>query len=304
MPRPHAFRAVLFADICGSTRLYQRLGDVQAKRVVEEALELLARALPDHGGKLVKIIGDCALCVFPEANGAAIAASDMQRLLAAAGSGAETIRIHTGIHWGPVIEEDGDVFGATVNIAAYLAAVASPEQILLAEKMQAALSPQLKLCARPIFNAVLKGAVSSTTVYQLLWKPQDAEVTAINLGARRLLPSDMGSMRVALGKQHFVMDRFRPRLIIGRGQGSDLVLKDMYASRRHAILSVRRTNFYIEDQSINGTFVEIENGAEVHVLREEFLLGGTGRISLGRSFTETPTEVIEFLPDRRSMFRI
>jgi len=304
MPRPHAFRAVLIADICGSTRLYQRLGDVHAKRVVEETLALLARALPEHGGRLVKTIGDCALCVFPEASGAAFAASDMQRVLAEAGSGTETIRIHTGIHWGPVIEEGGDIFGATVNIAAYLAAVASPGQILLAEKMQAALSPQLKLCARPIFNAVLKGAVSSTTVYQLLWKPQDAEVTAINLGARRVLPSDMGSMRIAVGKQNFLMDRFRPRLVIGRGPECDLVITDRYASRRHAILSVRRTNFYLEDQSINGTFVELDNGAEVHVLREEFLLGGTGRISLGRSFSEAPTEVVDFLPDRRSMFRI
>jgi adenylate cyclase len=304
MPRPHAFRAVLFADICGSTRLYQRLGDAHAKRVVEDALALLAGVLPGYGGRLIKTVGDCALCVFPEASAAVSAAIKMQRLLADATLGAETIRLHTGIHWGPVIEEAGDVFGATVNIAAYLAAVASPEQILLAEKMQAALTPQLKLCARPIFDVVLKGAVTSSTVYQLLWKPEDIEVTAINVGARRLLPSDMGSMRVSFGKQHFLMDRFRPRLVIGRGVECDLVVKDIYGSRRHAILSVRRTNFYLEDQSINGTFVELEDGTEVHVLREEFLLGGTGRISLGRSFSEATTEVIGFLPDRRSMFRI
>ncbi|MET1082397.1 MAG: adenylate/guanylate cyclase domain-containing protein [Burkholderiales bacterium] len=304
MPRPHAQRAVLFADICGSTRLYQRLGDALAKRVVGEALSLLGGALSQYQGRLVKTIGDCALCMFPDADCAVLAASRMQSMFADGRPGGEAIRIHVGIHFGSVIEDDGDVFGATVNIAAYLAAVASPEQILIAEKMQAALSPPLKLCVRPLFNALLKGAVSSTTVYQVLWKPEDAEVTSINLSAERLLPSDLGSLRVAFGKQSFVVDRFRPVLAIGRGPGSDLVVKDMFASRQHASICVRHTNFCLVDQSINGTFVKVDDGAEVHVLREEFPLAGTGRISLGRSFGEAPSEVIEFSRDRRSMFRI
>lgn len=304
MPRPHVPRAVLFADICGSTRLYQRLGDVAAQRVVGETLALLASALPQHEGRLVKTIGDCALCVFPEPNHAVLAASRMQSIVTQEPSHAEPIRIHIGIHYGPVIEDDDDVFGATVNVAAYLAAVASPEQILIAEKMQAALSPPLKLRVRPLFNAYLKGAVGSTTVYQVLWKAEDAEVTSINLNARRLLPSDLGSLRVALGRQSLVVDRFRPLLAIGRGPGTDLVVTDAFASRHHASIYARQTSFYLVDQSINGTFVQVDDGEAVQVLREEFLLGGSGRISLGRSFDEAPSEVIEFSRDRRSMFRI
>lgn len=304
MARQNLHRAVLFADICDSTRLYQRLGDVEAKRVVKDSLDLLATALPNHGGQLVKTIGDCALCVFPDADAAVLAASRMQSALSDIRFGHESIRIHVGIHFGAVIEDDGDLFGDTVNIAAYLAAVASPEQILIAERMQSALSPRLKLSVRPLFNAVLKGSASSTTVYQVLWKSEDAESTTVNLNARRVLPSDLGSLRITSGKQSFVVDRFRPVLVIGRHADCDLVAKDMYASRRHASIHVRRTNFYLVDQSINGTFVQFENGAEVHVLREELLLGGTGRISLGRSFEERPPEPIEFARDRRSLFRI
>ena len=304
MLRSHASRAVLFADVCGSTRLYQRLGDVAAQQVVGETLALLADSLPEHHGRLVKTVGDCALCVFPDADDAVLAAVRMQSLLAGREHEGQPMRVHVGIHVGPVIEKDHDVFGATVNIAAYLAAVASPEQVLIAEKTRAALTPSLKLLGRPLFNAVLKGAVSSTAVYQILWKPEDAEVTSINLGARRLLPSDLGSLRVASATQRFVVDRLHPLLAIGRGLGSDLVVTGTLASRQHASICARQTNFYLVDQSTNGTFVEVAGGEEVHVLREEFLLLGSGRISLGCRFTASPSEVIEFSRDRRSMFRI
>jgi hypothetical protein len=65
-----------------------------------------------------------------------------------------------------------------------------------------------------------------------------------------------------------------------------------------------RTHFYLFDHSINGTFVSLESGEEVHVLRRELLLDGSGQISVGRSRTEQSPEVINFTRDRRSMFRI
>jgi pSer/pThr/pTyr-binding forkhead associated (FHA) protein len=141
-------------------------------------------------------------------------------------------------------------------------------------------------------------------VYEVLWKPETAISTVINPRARRLLPSDLGSLRVVSGSNSFVVNRLRPALAIGRGADNDLVVNDLYASHRHATIVLRRTNFYLEDQSINGTFVRFQNGAEVHVLREELLLGGPGRISVGRGFEELPGEAIDFFRDRRAMFRV
>jgi pSer/pThr/pTyr-binding forkhead associated (FHA) protein len=109
---------------------------------------------------------------------------------------------------------------------------------------------------------------------------------------------------VVFGNQSLVVNRLRPALAIGRSADNDIVVRDEFASRRHASVFLRHTNFYLEDQSINGTFVRFENGAEVHVLREELLLGGAGRISLGRSFEEVPAEAVDFFRDRRSMFRV
>ncbi len=289
--------------ISGSARLYRRLGDVDAQRVVGQTLKLLAETLPRHGGRMVKTIGDCGLFVFPEPDGAALAACRMQRVLSDARPGGEAIRIHTGIDFGPVIEDAGDVFGDTVNVASYLAAVASADEILITERMTATLSSALKVGVRPFCNALPKGSVTSTSVYQVLWKPEDALTTQINPKARRLLPSELGSLRVLHGDRSLVVNRLRPVLAIGRSPDNGIVVNDRYVSHRHASILLRHTNFYLQDQSMNGTFVRLRNGAEVHVLREELLLEGTGRASFGRSFEEMP-EVIDFSRDQRSIHRV
>ncbi|HET9664385.1 MAG TPA: FHA domain-containing protein, partial [Burkholderiales bacterium] len=78
-----------------------------------------------------------------------------------------------------------------------------------------------------------------------------------------------------------------------------------FASRKHLTVRLMRTNFYLIDHSINGTFVSLEGGGnEVHVLRSELLLEGSGQIILGRSRVEQPNEIIHFSRDRRSMFRL
>ena len=91
---------------------------------------------------------------------------------------------------------------------------------------------------------------------------------------------------------------------IGRAKDCDLVVSDKFASRKHLTIKLMRTNFYLIDHSINGTFVSLESGEEVHVLRSELLLDSSGQIMLGRSRIERPQEVINFSRDRRSMYRL
>jgi len=65
-----------------------------------------------------------------------------------------------------------------------------------------------------------------------------------------------------------------------------------------------RTHFYLVDHSLNGTFVSLESGDEVHVLRKELLLDGSGKLTLGRSVRDGAVDVISFTRDRRSMYRV
>lgn len=99
------------------------------------------------------------------------------------------------------------------------------------------------------------------------------------------------------------IDQQHPAITIGRSTDCDIVVDNMFASRRHATIKLRRTHFYFIDQSTNGTYVWM-HGEEVHVLRGELLLDDAGEISLGRRRGGRADDVLCFERDRRSMYRV
>ena len=296
--------AVLFADISDSTSLYQKLGDVAARNIVNACLTLVASVVARYEGRVVKAIGDELMCVFPGADQAVLAASEMQSLVSSTKPGNHPVIIHVGLHCGAVLVEEDDVFGDTVNAAAYLTAVATAGQILTTQATEQSLTAGLKSCVRPIFQTTLKGAVEETTVYQVLWRTDTHEMTDVNLRTSKTIPGDTGSLLVTLDEERVRVDQWRTGIIIGRGVECDLVVTDRLASRQHLSIKLVRTHFYLFDHSTNGTFVSLENGEEIHVLRRELLLDGSGEIRAGRSRRDQPTDVIAFERDRRSMFRV
>lgn len=296
--------AVLFADITESTSLYQKLGDGAARNIVNACLALINGVLPRYDGRLVKTIGDEVMCVFPSADLAVLAASEMQSLVASTKPGNYPVAVHVGLHYGSVLVEEGDVFGDTVNVAAYLTAVAMAEQILTTEATERCLSAALKSCVRPIFHAMLKGSDQESTVYQVLWRTDNLDLTDVNLQSNKTIPGDTGSLLVTLEEERVRVDQWRTSIVIGRSQDCDLVVAERFASRQHLSIKLVRTHFYLFDHSINGTFVSLESGEEVHVLRRELLLDGSGQICVGRSRVERPAELITFTRDRRSLYRV
>jgi hypothetical protein len=294
----------MFADISDSTSLYQKLGDAAARNIVNACLQVINGVLARYEGRLVKTIGDEVMCVFPDADLAVLAASDMQAQVSTTKPGNYPVSIHVGLHYGPVLIEENDVFGDTVNVAAYLRAAATAEQILTTDAVERCLTAALKTCVRPIFNAVLKGSEQESTVYQVLWRPDRTELTDVNLQPNKMIPGDTGALLVTLDEERVRVDQWRTGIVIGRSKDCDLVVTDNFASRRHLSIKLVRTHFYLFDHSINGTFVTLGSGEEVHVLRRELLLDGSGEIYVGRSRVERPAGVITFEPDRRSMYRV
>ena len=73
--------AILFADISGSTRLYEILGDVAARTKVADCLELLTAVITRHDGTVIKTIGDEIMCTFPTSEAAATAACEMHEMI-------------------------------------------------------------------------------------------------------------------------------------------------------------------------------------------------------------------------------
>lgn len=301
MARETTQRAVMFADISGSTRLFSVLGDQVARDVIYAFVGRCSTIAGRFDGALVKGVGDAALCVFKTADGGALAASALQAELHAGLVAGQALRVHIGLHFGPVMNEDRDVFGDTVNVAAYLTDMASPEQILTTEATHALLSPPVRAATRPLFRARVKGTSRETTVHEILWRTDRADITDINPGAQRLLPADNGALLLEWQGGTIRVDHLRSSVLVGRGPHCDIVVPSRFASREHLAVRTEGTDFFLVDRSINGTFIEFEDGRKLHVLRREVPLDGRGRFFPG----ESPAEGwIRFSRDRRSLYRV
>ncbi|HOX45354.1 MAG TPA: LpqB family beta-propeller domain-containing protein [Myxococcota bacterium] len=169
-----AVRAIVFTDIVGSTAFFERHGDQAGMAMIERHHRLLVPRIAEHGGRLVKTIGDALMALFPEAQDAVAAAVGMQSALKehnASQAPDERIAVRIGIHHGSVILHLEDVFGDVVNAAARVEALAGGAQILLSASANLALPPGFPF-RRSLFDAVrVKGKEAPLEVYEVLWDP-------------------------------------------------------------------------------------------------------------------------------------
>ena len=121
--------AMCFLDLSGYTLLTEERGDEAAAEMAATLGGLVQRSAYDHGGRPVKWLGDGVMLYFTEPDGAVISALELADGVPAAG----LPPAHTGIDAGPVIFQDGDYFGRTVNTAARIASHAGPGQVLVSE---------------------------------------------------------------------------------------------------------------------------------------------------------------------------
>lgn len=284
--------AVLFADIAGSTKLYEILGDAQAKVLIDEALAALRAITERYRGRVVKTIGDEVMCVFANAERGFLAATDMQNSVNALPVVTNTKRmIRVGFHAGPVIEENGDVFGDTVNVAARMAGLAKGMQIMTSGSTVETLPPALRDATRAIATVAVKGKADDMTVCEVLWQDsEDLTMAANSLGA--------GESSAELVLRHagreIILGAGKTSAMLGRDPGSDLVISDAKASRHHARIEKRRDKFFISDQSTNGTYVTFAGEQEIVLRREEVTLRGSGSILFGRSRADPSGDSVEF----------
>ena len=286
-------RTVLFADVVGSTALYRRVGDAVAEKLVRRALDRIVAHTERLGGRLVKTIGDCALCEFPTADAAVQVAFELQRnaRLIAAQAGEEPVLFRVGLMQGPVVMRDNDIFGDAVNMAARLCEIAKVDQVLTTEATALTLDAELRSTMRLFDKTPVKGVTESLNIVQLLWDRRAATEMFV-------LPKEFGadSSRLVLkyaGLTIAVASHQVP-YTIGREAGCNLRVPSPCASREHARIELRRGKFNLVDESTNGTYVAPEGVAvdkSIYIRREPFTLLGRGTFALG----ERPESGIEHL---------
>ena len=289
---------IMFADISGSTRLYELLGDGPARAKVASCLEMLTDVTERHRGTVIKTIGDEIMCTFPTPERAVSAACEMHEMLedeitVQTPQGRMSLAVRIGLHHGPTILDAGDVFGDAVNIAARMASMSKGGQIITTQTTVDELPPILKASTRFIDRAPVKGKKESMDIFEVLWQQDD--VTRMSIGVIPQ-PVQRACLKLTYHDLQISMNDERPQVVLGRSKGADIPVAEALASRQHVRLEFRRGKFFIIDQSTNGTYVW--NGdAEAFLRREEMPISGSGKISLGRSFAENPQEVVHFKSD-------
>ena len=285
---------MLFADIAGSTKLYDTLGDKAAKHMIDECIALMRAITGQYGGRVIKTIGDEVMCVLPDADSGCLAAMDMQLKISALPTVSGVQRaIRAGFHCGPVIEESNDVFGDTVNLAARMAGLAKGTQIMTTRATVDQLSTLLKSGTRQIAALSVKGKGDDVEVCEVIWQASDEMTMAT--------PSILSTARpVVLWLKHGAneqqLEQANAGIVLGRDAACQIVIADRMASRQHARIERRRDKFFLIDQSTNGTFVAVAGEPEISLRREEVMLRGSGQIAFGHSVTADGEggEVVEF----------
>jgi class 3 adenylate cyclase len=278
--------SVVFADLVGSTGIFERLGDETAGRFLTQLTTALAKIFEQHHGRVVKLLGDGLFVVFPEENQALTACIAIQERLqqkpVRPGGTGRPVQMQMGIESGEVVEIQGDCYGDAVNSAARLADLAGADQILTSQRVRDALPRPQQDKLRSLGPMYLRGKAEVTEVFRVHWKEErDAEATVMGVSMFGQ-PTSEARLEIGIaGEVRRMLPRSEP-ITLGRSATADLPVNDSRVSRLHATIEWRGGHFVLGDASSFGTWVYFGNQREPVVLRRtECYLVGQGQIALG-----------------------
>jgi hypothetical protein len=179
-----------------------------------------------------------------------------------------------------------------VNVAARMAGLAKAGQIITSWPTVKLLSPLLSMATRDLDAVSIKGKQEEMRIFEVLWHDSD-DVTTL---ATRAAPGvkHEGTLTIRCGDQALELNASRPSATMGRDATNDLVTADKMASRVHAKIEFRRGQFFLSDQSSNGTYVTFDGDAEIQLKREQVMLRGRGVLCFGHSAAGGGKDVVSF----------
>src|ERR1700681_3783495 len=291
--------AILFADVVGSTKLYELLGDLRARDMVGICIDVMRAATDQNHGTVIKTMGDEVMSTFPTADDALNAAAQMQKQIALHPQlkvDEQTVAIRIGCNFGPVVLENRDIFGSAVHTANRMTSQAKAGQIITTATMVERLSADWRASVRQIDIATLKGRSSEVALFEVLWQTEDVTsmVPTISMISRDTGTGKAHRLRLRYQGQEVIVDDSRTNITMGRAEENDLVVKGNLISRLHARVEVNRNKFMLVDQSTNGTFVLGKDGEEAFVRRDSMQIRGEGLIGLGKAPDSNSCQVIRY----------
>lgn len=294
---------VVFADLTGSTGVFEKFGNVKATQAITRLTQWIGQVCEKHRGHVVKSLGDGVLILFKESQDAVEAATELQKIHF------ERIRhwplpfkmrLQIGMARGDVVEQDCDCYGDAVNVASRLSDLSGSEQILVSESVIQQLPDTFAVRSRSLGPMMIRGRTETCIVYRVEW--QDEVLSEIFTMPASLMPSafnkhDNHPAAIDLSwldlNARFTAAEFP--VYLGRDTEAQFVVQDPRVSRRHAVIEWRAGKFYLKDISSYGTWVRFSNGESIVPLRrQDCVLLLNGEIALGASFEDFTVPTVSF----------
>jgi class 3 adenylate cyclase len=292
-------RTILFADLRGSTGLFETLGNAEATSVVTRCVSALGPPVERHGGHVVKTLGDGLMAVFDKPAQAMQAAMQMHDVLgrvvprkgAAAAQGLHSLRLQVAVARGEVVEVSGDCFGDAVNVAARLLDHAGDNETLVTAPVFNDLKASLQSMFRSLDQMVLRGRVEPVQVFVLGRRGTDTAATQFGDVSPAVEPDGIRLVWLDLNR---VFASQQMPVVLGRSPQVSFCVDDSRVSRSHTRLDWHGGSFQLSDLSYNGTYVRFGDGEIVSLRRGSCLLHGRGVIGLGGSPADPGSASVRF----------
>lgn len=297
-------RTVLFADLRGSTSLFETLGNAEATSVVTHCVGALARAVAGHQGRVVKTLGDGLMALFDSPVHAAQAAALMHDLLDSmvlrgqergASAGLRALKLQVALARGEIVEMSSDAFGDAVNVAARLLDHAGDNETLITVEVLLGLPLEQRTRYRSLDRLVLRGRAEPVQVHVLGGRRGGGSDQAVTQFGDVLLPVDEpnGLSLAWLQTERQFASQQLP-IVLGRSPQAAFCVDDTRVSRSHCRIDWHGGSFQLTDLSYNGTYVRFADGEIVSLRRGSCTLHGSGTIGLGGSPIDPSSACVRF----------
>ncbi len=295
---------VVFADLFGSTGVFEAMGNAKATDAVTRITAWVAQKFSQHGGHVVKFLGDGVLATFDSSSQALIAVVDMQRSYQAVLSHTPPkayMPLRVGVARGDVEMVDDDCYGDAVNIAARLSELTGPHQIWANGAAISDAGALTEMQIRPLGPIHIRGRLEPCNVCQIEWQedlnsdmltiaaPSDARFDDVNTDALG------GQIELMWQDNYRTFKSFEMPIYIGRTRQVEFMVNDTRVSRTHARIDWRNGSVVLVDVSSYGSWVRFSGGgSDLLLRREECVLHGQGVLSLGTTFADPSAPLVTF----------
>ncbi|MBK9235963.1 MAG: FHA domain-containing protein [Rhodoferax sp.] len=293
---------VVFADLTGSTAMFEKQGNARATEVITGLTQLMGEVFVKHQGRVVKFLGDGVLALFANSLHALEAVTDLQRSLHLRSQGEldkAPMQVRIGVATGEVLEVDGEHYGEALTLAARLSELSGAEQIWATASTVDALPSTAGPRRRRLGPIAIRGKTEPQVVYQIEWQEELPSEFLTLPGNLQYMASQAAALQATIVlswldvQAGFVASPLP--IYLGRGDDAAFAVNDPRVSRLHAKINWVNGKFVLTDLSSYGTWLRFAGSeSELALRRSACALHSNGEIAMGAPFSDFTVPTVNF----------